>query len=394
MTCGIGFIAGNRVYLGADMRITELQPDGSNGQYNDGSCKITQLSDKILVFCGGVIQATQPFKAKFLREFGGKSILDQKDLDRITQLCRQEYDSFMQKVDDSLKNSPWLKDFVLSVIIAENSDLGPRLIRFDIEDDFKPGIQSNEGAVCIKSAITPEILWPEVERIAANMQKPGFFDPIKFISRIFKRASEMDKSISAAHNVFVIPPAARSSYAVQKLTAGTITATIKIESPIINGGTINGGTINGGTINGGTITGSLIRTAKDGRNRIEISSGGLFSYDNKDRWHGLVIDIGEGVNALGFFYHGDMVGTIAAIDSTLSVYPTAGGYLTLGSSSGTTYTHGAWCFNDEIGFFGNTPVSQQTAQRLSSSATLSQVIIKINGILDKLDRYGLFYVYD
>ncbi|MCR4430638.1 MAG: hypothetical protein NUV45_06425 [Tepidanaerobacteraceae bacterium] len=385
MTCGIGFIAGNRVYLGADMRITELQPDGSNGQYNDGSCKITQLSDKILMFCGGVIQATQPFKAKFLREFGGKSILDQKDLDRITQLCRQEYDSFMQKVDDSLKNSPWLKDFVLSVIIAENSDLGPRLIRFDIEDDFKPGIQSNEGAVCIKSAITPEILWPEVERIADKMQKSGFFDPIKFINRIFKRASEMDKSISAAHNIFVIPPAARiSSYAVQKITAGKITATIQIESPIINGSIINGG----------TITGSLIRTDKDGYNRIEISNDGLFSYDSSNRWHGLVIDIGEGVNALGFFYHGDMVGTIAAIDSTLSVYPTAGGNLTLGSSSGTTYTHGDWCFNDNIGFFGNTPVSQQSAQLLPSSATLSQVIIKINGILDKLGKYGLFYVYD
>jgi hypothetical protein len=378
MTCGIGFIAGNRVYLGADMRITELQPDGSNGQYNDGSCKITQLSDKILMFCGGVVQATQPFKAKFLREFGGKSILDQKDLDRITQLCRQEYDSFMQKVDDSLKNSPWLKDFVLSVIIAENSDLGPRLIRFDIEDDFKPGIQSNEGAVCIKSAITPEILWPEVEKIAGNMQRSGFFDPIKFINRIFKRASEMDKSISAAHNVFVIPPAAPiSSYAVQKITAGKITATIQIESPIINGGTINGGIINGAEINGGTINvdtditvGKSLHLYKDGSPYVIFRNASTTSGDSLII--GEVTEQGAGIAKL------DRVDLMAG---WLYVYD-------------NLYVANKLSVEGNIGFFGNTPVSQQTAQRLASDATLSQVIIKINGILDKLGEYGLFDVYD
>jgi hypothetical protein len=375
------------------MRITELQPDGSNGQYNDGSCKITQLSDKILMFCGGVIQATQPFKAKFLREFGGKSILDQKDLDRITQLCRQEYDSFMQKVDDSLKNSPWLKDFVLSVIIAENSDLGPRLIWFDIEDDFKPGIQSNEGAVCIKSAITPEILWPEVERIADKMQRSGFFDPIKFINRIFKRASEMDKSISAAHNIFVIPPATgQKSYAIQKLTAGKITATIQIESPIINGGTINGGIINGGIINGGTITGSLIRTDVSGTQRIELDSYEFAAYDSLNRKHGINIIVGTAQS--DYYYKGNIKGTIEATSGTFDIYPNSGVDMTIGNGYCTTYAYGGWCFNDEIGFFGNIPVSQQTAQRLASDATLSQVIIKINGILDKLGNYGLFYVYD
>lgn len=222
------------------------------------------------------------------------------------------------------------------------------------------------------------------ERLIEDLK--ASFDTSNFVGSVFN-----SRGLSSGESIedLTITNAKIVSLSADKITAGTIRATIEITSPIINGGTINGV-----YINGSIITGSLIRTDEDGNNRIEISSGGLYSYDNNDRWHGLVIDIGESVNALGFFYRDDMVGTIAAIDSTLSIYPAAGGYLTLGSSSATTYTHGAWCFNDEIGFFGNTPVSQQSAQRLDTSASLLQVIIKINGILDKLDKYGLFYVYD
>jgi hypothetical protein len=225
------------------------------------------------------------------------------------------------------------------------------------------------------------------------MQRSGFFDPIKFINRIFKRASEMDKSISAAHNIFVIPPATgQKSYAIQKLTAGKITATIQIESPIINGGTINGGIINGGIINGGTITGSLIRTDVSGTQRIELDSYEFAAYDSLNRKHGINIIVGTAQS--DYYYKGNIKGTIEATSGTFDIYPNSGVDMTIGNGYCTTYAYGGWCFNDEIGFFGNIPVSQQTAQRLASDATLSQVIIKINGILDKLGNYGLFYVYD
>lgn len=45
-----------------------------------------------------------------------------------------------------------------------------------------------------------------------------------------------------------------------------------------------------------------------------------------------------------------------------------------------------------VGFFDVTPISRQTATLLDTSATLSDVIIKINGMLNKLGYYGLFEV--
>lgn len=186
------------------------------------------------------------------------------------------------------------------------------------------------------------------------------------------------------------------SLSADKITAGTIKATISIEGPIITGGTINGGTINGTeingvTINGSTITGGLIRTDTDGE-RIELDSYEFAAYDNLNRKHGINIMVGTAQS--DYYYQGNIKGTIEATSGTFDIYPNSGVDMTIGNGYCTTYAYGGWCFNDEIGFFGNTPVSQQTAQRLSSSATLSDVIIKINGILDKLDRYGLFYVYD
>jgi phage minor structural protein len=182
------------------------------------------------------------------------------------------------------------------------------------------------------------------------------------------------------------------SLSADKITAGTIKATISIEGPIITGGTINGGTINGVIINGGTITGSLIRTDVPGYDRIEMDNWWFACKDSSDRFHGALIDIG--MAKIDFYYRGDIKGTIEATSGTFDIYPNSSIDMTIGNSYCITYAYGGWCFNDEIGFFGAIPVSQQTAQRLSSSATLSDVIIKINGILDKLGSYGLFYVYN
>lgn len=176
------------------------------------------------------------------------------------------------------------------------------------------------------------------------------------------------------------------SLSADKITAGTIKATISIEGPIITGGTINGG-----TINGGTITGSLIRTAVEGQ-RIELDDYEFAAYDSRNRKHGINIIVGTAQS--DYYYQGNIKGTIEATSGTFDIYPNSCVDMTIGNGYCTTYAYGGWCFNDEIGFFGAIPVSQQTAQRLSSSATLSQVIIKINGILDKLGNYGLFYVYD
>jgi hypothetical protein len=67
--------------------------------------------------------------------------------------------------------------------------------------------------------------------------------------------------------------------------------------------------------------------------------------------------------------------------------------LACGVGDGKVYTYGRWRFDgDRIGFFGATPVVQQTAALIPSpgTATAYDCAIKINGILDKLGDYGLF----
>ncbi len=242
MTMGIGFIINEYAFLASDKRTTNLNPDGSDGERTDGACKVFPLSERTLVFCGGIVQVTKPLSRKLIREFGRKENLDSIDFERITTLCREQYEAFMSRVDDKLKNSPWLRDFVLSVIVVDNV-VKPRLIRFDVEDNFKPIIQTDQGALCVKSAIDPEELWPEIQRIAAKMSGNGNMDPIKFIDAIFSQASKMDGAISYAHDIFQIapPPAKQGKQGLffQKITGGTITATIRMTSPIITGGSIS-----------------------------------------------------------------------------------------------------------------------------------------------------------
>ncbi|WP_187288889.1 hypothetical protein [Clostridium sp. BNL1100] len=42
-----------------------------------------------------------------------------------------------------------------------------------------------------------------------------------------------------------------------------------------------------------------------------------------------------------------------------------------------------------VGFFDKEPIPKQTASKLPNTATLDDVITKVNGILGKLENYGL-----
>jgi len=146
-------------------------------------------------------------------------------------------------------------------------------------------------------------------------------------------------------------------------------------------------------ITGGTITGGLFRTSAYDDQRIEIDDYEFAGYDRRNRRHGLNIEVGTAQT--DYYYQGDIVGTIEASTDYFDIHPNRYVDMNLGNGYCTTYTYGDWCFgNYAIGFFGNTPIEQQTAQLLSTNATLFGVIIKINGVLNKLDKYGLFHVYE
>ncbi|MHB8065275.1 MAG: hypothetical protein ACYDG2_22135 [Ruminiclostridium sp.] len=59
--------------------------------------------------------------------------------------------------------------------------------------------------------------------------------------------------------------------------------------------------------------------------------------------------------------------------------------------SGTTITDDLKVTGN-VGFYGTSPISKQTATRLNSTATLSNVITTVNGIMGKLENLGLLTV--
>ncbi len=146
-------------------------------------------------------------------------------------------------------------------------------------------------------------------------------------------------------------------------------------------------------ITGGKITGSLLRTDIPGYERLELSGTGFKAYNKYNELNGVVIDSGN-LSSIKFYYQDELRGIIQQIGGSFAMYPYYNATMSLGDSGKSTYAYGNWRFYDNIGFFGNTPVSQQTAQLLTMSATLTDVIIKINGVLNKLDKYGLFHVYE
>jgi len=108
-----------------------------------------------------------------------------------------------------------------------------------------------------------------------------------------------------------------------KITAGTITATIGITSP---------------SINGGQITGALIRTAETGK-RMEITGSSITSYDENDSKHGFAIE--SLWNEIKLYSNGSEVINLYA-SQALAYMKFLGHDVLRHNNSGTTSPYGDW----------------------------------------------------
>ncbi len=138
---------------------------------------------------------------------------------------------------------------------------------------------------------------------------------------------------------------------------------------MINASTMTGGTINGTEINGVEINGGNINVVTDIKVGDKISIGNPESTGNK---------------TVSFENQGNQEANITKYtNGELKVW--CDDKITLAGYDGTQIV-------GQVGFFDKEPIMQQTATKLSSNATLSDVIVKVNGILGKLENYGLIKI--
>ena len=149
-----------------------------------------------------------------------------------------------------------------------------------------------------------------------------------------------------------------------------------------------------GTITGSTITGGTIRTAASGA-RIELNGNELRTYNSAGQKDGPFIDPTDGL--LWIFKDGVPILTIGdGGTNKVSIQPISGYDLDIYG-----YAKESWVVDNfapdatsSFGVFGVGPAVRQTATLLpeSGTSTIHDLEVKINGILSKLELYGLFNV--
>jgi hypothetical protein len=133
----------------------------------------------------------------------------------------------------------------------------------------------------------------------------------------------------------------------------------------------------------GSISGSKFYGSNENSAYIKIGAGGQSNLGDFQLFRG-----SPGGNYPVFKIY-DAISIIGLHAGTGSASPAA--FLT--TNGANTDAYGMWRFRgDGIGFFGATPVTQQTATLIPtpSTATAHDCAVKINGILEKLCLYGLF----
>ncbi len=139
-----------------------------------------------------------------------------------------------------------------------------------------------------------------------------------------------------------------------------------INASIMNGGIINGTEINGVKINGVQINGGNINVDTDIKVGDSITIGNPESFGNKE---------------LNFDNQGNPVAKITKYtNGELKVW--CDNKITLAGYGGTSIV-------GQVGFFSTQPTFQQETSKLDSSASLEEVIDKVNEVIDILKDYGL-----
>jgi len=164
--------------------------------------------------------------------------------------------------------------------------------------------------------------------------------------------------------------------------------------------------INASTMQGGTINGTYINTEKDVNVGDQVNLGNVTSKGTDKSLN--FYNNGSDYSRLGLRSDGtlelmnkennpykncdiNIENLYNSIDMTNDLNISGTRFVTIQSGS-STLLKGDVCIGDSyggVGFYGSSPISKQSATRLPSTATLTEVITKVNGILGKLENLGL-----
>lgn len=196
--------------------------------------------------------------------------------------------------------------------------------------------------------------------------------------------------------------------AVTTITNNTLTTTNVIAQNLkVNSANING-TLTADKIVGGTLTGVTFKTSSSiSDSRTEIVPNGYYAeikqYDtyNTNR---LTIRTDDDGGKIRFYNEsGVLVNSISLSYDGLLINASNGNKIYIGNPSAITKTYGTFDTSGSttlklggsssaIGFFGKDAIAKQSATLLTGSETLTQVIAKLNGIMNQLANYGLINV--
>jgi hypothetical protein len=190
---------------------------------------------------------------------------------------------------------------------------------------------------------------------------------------------------------------AQDAAGVTSIIGGTVTTSF------VNALSVTAASVAAENITGTYITGKIIRTAASPNARIQLDTNELVGYNSSNQKSGACIQVNS--ETLYMYSAGVAYGAIYAGTGNMTVTVGSGSDLLLGTSGVHTYINGS-----TIGFFGSSAV-QQSATNITKTTTetsgatyssneqdmlthlkadVTQLFSTVNGVIDKLQTYGLF----
>ena len=238
MSLGIAAIYGKQAFLATDKRVTLLDENGNNTIIQHDKNKLHKVGVTYFTVMG-----VEPLTTWVINEI---KKLDEFDIQKVVTICRELEQIFKNKLDTEIKEAQWLNDGsveLLSVLWAtENPE--PEIGLISSFEGYKVTTERMEGRLLAKSAVNTD----NMLSIIINQFKAEHTSLIHILKDIFVEANAYDNAISSSFDVAFTNTRYKRIYA-NKLTAGTITATIEMESPIIRGGDIYSSKLYGSAVN-------------------------------------------------------------------------------------------------------------------------------------------------
>ena len=260
MSLGIAMIYGGQAFLATDKRVTLLDESGNNTNIQHDKNKLHKVGLTYFTVMG-----VEPLTTWVINEI--KKLKD-FDIQKVVMICRELELIFKNKLDTEIKEAQWLNDGsveLLSILWAtENPE--PEIGLISSFDDYKVTTERTQGRLLAKSAVNTD----NMLSIIINQFKAEHESLIHILKDIFVEANAYDNAISSSFDVGFTNTSYKRIYA-NKLTAGKVTATIEMESPIIRGGDIYSSKFYGSAVNSAYL---VVGTQGGNYGDIQVFRGG------------------------------------------------------------------------------------------------------------------------